>query len=269
MSVAIHETAIVHAGAVLGDGVHVGPFAVIGDRVELGDRTKVGAHAVVQGPSRFGADNVISAHASVGSDPQDKKFEGEDTWLEVGDGNHFREFCTVNRGTTGGGGKTTLGNGNLLMAYSHIAHDCHVGNEVVFANSGTLAGHVDVMDFATVGAFCAVHQFCKVGRYAYLGGFTVATKDVLPFSLTVGQKPACMGLNKIGLQRRGFTREQLRTVDAAYRTLLHSKLNTSQALEKIRESEGFADAYVQELVEFVESSERGVIKAGRAGRRGG
>lgn len=267
MSVLIHPTAVVDSEAELGTGVTVGPYAVIGAGVLLGDRCEVGAHAVVQGPSNFGAENRIFPHANVGSEPQDKKFGGGETRLEVGDRNLFREFATVNRGTEGGGGLTSMGNDNLMMAYSHVAHDCHVGNEVVFANSGTLAGHVDVGDFSTIGAFCAVHQFCRVGRYAYLGGATIATMDVLPFSLTVGHKARCMGLNKIGLQRRGFTPEQIKELDGAYRTLLHSKLNTSQALEQLRS--GNVDGSIGELIDFVAASERGVIKAGRSGRRGG
>lgn len=267
MATEIHDAAVVDPSARLGEDVVVGPYAIVGPEVVLGDRCEVAAHAVISGPSAFGAENRFFSHCNVGSDPQDKKFSGEPTVLEVGDRNHFREFCTVNRGTVGGGGRTTMGSDNLMMAYSHVAHDCHVGDEVVFANSGTLAGHVDVGDFATVGAFCAVHQFCKVGRYAYLGGFTVATKDVLPFSLTVGQRAACMGLNKIGLQRRGFTAEQLKELDRAYKILLHSRLNTSQALEELRRGEQSAE--VAELIAFVETSERGVVKAARGGRRGG
>ncbi|MEM6701772.1 MAG: acyl-ACP--UDP-N-acetylglucosamine O-acyltransferase [Acidobacteriota bacterium] len=267
MATQIHPHAVVDPSAQLGEDVVVGPFAIIGADVQLGDRCQVEPHAVVAGPSHFGSENRFFSHCSVGSDPQDKKFSGEPTYLEVGDRNHFREFCTVNRGTVGGGGRTTMGSDNLMMAYSHVAHDCHVGNEVVFANSGTLAGHVDVGDFAAIGAFCAVHQFCKVGRYAYLGGFTVATKDVLPFSLTVGQRAACVGLNKIGLQRRGFTGDEIKALDRAYKTLLHSKLNTTQALEALREGE--RTSAIDELIEFVETSERGVVKAARGGRRGG
>lgn len=233
---------------------------MVGDEVELGDDCVLEPHAVVRGPSRFGRANIFDSFSSVGSDPQDLTFHGERTELVVGDSNHFREFCTVSRGTGKGGGVTRVGNDNLFMAYAHVAHDCIVGSSTVFANGATLAGHVTIEDYVIVGAFSPVHQFCRVGRYAYIGACTVITQDVPPFSRVVTDRDTkCYGVNTIGLERRGFDRARLETIERAFRLLLRSKLNTTQALEQIRaQLNGSPD--VKELVEFIESAQRGLHK---------
>jgi UDP-N-acetylglucosamine acyltransferase len=266
----IHPTAVVDAGAELADGVEVGPHAVIGPRVTIGEGTRVGAAACIEGPTAIGRENQIFPHAAIGMAPQDVKFAGELTRVEIGDRNQLREFTTVHRGTAKGGGVTRVGSGGLFMVYSHVAHDCVVGDRVIFANAATLAGHVEVGDDATVGAFSAVHQFCRVGRHAYIGGFSVITQDALPFVKTVGHKPACYGLNRIGLERKGFAAETVRRLEAALRLLTRSGLNTGQALAALR-SEHAGDPEVDYLIEFVAGSQRGVIKGlpGRRGSRGG
>jgi UDP-N-acetylglucosamine acyltransferase len=265
----IHPLAFVDPAARLGDGVKVGPFAVIGPGVEIGDGTEVGAGAQIQGPTKIGRENRIYPQAAIGFDPQDLKFQGEEVRLEIGDRNQFREFCTVHRGTSKGGGITRVGNDSLFMAYTHIAHDCQVGSRIVFANNATLAGHVEVHDDANVSAFSSVHQFCRVGRHAYVGGYTVATMDALPFVKTVGQKPACYGLNSIGLKRKGVSAETIRKLEAAYRILVRSRLPTPKAVEQIR-AELAGDPDVDYLIAFVESAQRGVIKSPpRSGGRGG
>jgi UDP-N-acetylglucosamine acyltransferase len=256
----IDPQARISSTARIGPGTRIGAFAVVGDGVELGEDCVLGPHAVVGGPARIGRKNVFDSFCSVGGDPQDLKFSGEPTELVVGDGNRFREFCTVSRGTTQGGGVTRIGSHNLFMAYSHVAHDCVVGSHTVFANGATLAGHVIVDDYANVGAFSPVHQFCRVGRYAYIGACTVITQDVPPFSRVVTEREThCYGVNTVGLERRGFDRERLNTIETAFRLLLRSKLNTSQALEQIRaQLNGSPD--IRELVEFIESAERGLHK---------
>ncbi len=256
----IHPHAVVAPTARLGIHVKVGAYAIVGEHVTLGEGCKVDAHAVIQGPATIGARNIFHPACSIGGDPQDLKFHGEHTELIVGDGNTFREFVTVSRGTVGGGGKTTIGNGSLFMAYAHIAHDCHVGNETIFANGATLAGHVTVEDFATIGAFSPVHQFCRVGRYAYVGASTVITQDVPPFSRVVTERSTkSYGLNSIGLERKGFSKERLEALQRAYRLLMRSKKNTSQALEEMRAK--LADSQdVQELMRFIETAQRGIVK---------
>jgi UDP-N-acetylglucosamine acyltransferase len=269
MPTGIHPTAVVDTQAQLGQDVEVGPYAVVGPDVEVGDRCRIGSGAQLAGPTVLGADNQIFSHACIGFDPQDRKFRGERTVLEVGGGNIFREFCTVNRGTALGGGVTSIGDDNLLMAYVHVAHDCRLGNDTILANNATLAGHVEVHDGATLSAFAGVQQFCRIGRHAYIGGYTVITLDVLPFSRAVGFKAAFLGLNRVGLERRGFTREQVREIEAALRLLVRSKLNASQALERLR-GESSDDEQVEYLINFVADAERGFIKAlpGRRGARG-
>ena len=256
----VDSRAIISSTARVGKAVRIGAFAVVGDEVELGDACVLEAHAVVRGPARIGSKNVFDSFCSVGGDPQDLKFSGERTELVVGEGNHFREFSTVSRGTTQGGGVTRIGGDNLFMAYSHVAHDCNVGSHTVFANGATLAGHVTVGDHASVGAFSPVHQFCRIGRFAYIGACTVITQDVPPFSRVVTKRETqCYGVNTVGLERRGFDRERLETIERAFRLLLRSKLNTSQAIEQIRaQLNGSPD--VRELVEFIESAERGLHK---------
>jgi UDP-N-acetylglucosamine acyltransferase len=256
----IHPQAIVAASAKIGEGVQIGAFAVVGEEVELGEGCVLHAHAVVQGPSKFGKDNVFHAFSVIGGDPQDYTYGGERTELVAGDGNIFREYVTVSRGTQKGGGKTSLGSGNFFLAYSHVGHDCVIGSNTLFVNGATLAGHVTVQDFATIGAFCPVHQFCRIGRYAYIGASTVITQDVPPFSKIVTERETkSFGINTIGLERKGFSVERLQALKRAYRLLLRSKLNTSQALAEMRKT--LADsADVQELIRFVESAERGIVK---------
>jgi UDP-N-acetylglucosamine acyltransferase len=256
----IHPQAVVAPDAKLGTGVTVGAYAVIGEGVELGDGCVVQAHAMVQGPSRFGRNNVFHAFCLIGGDPQDITYRGERTELVVGDGNTFRESVTISRGTLKSGGTTTIGSGNLFLAYAHVGHDCHVGDNTLFVNGATLAGHVAVEDFATVGAFSPVHQFCRIGRYAYIGASTVITQDVPPFSKVVTERETkSYGVNTIGLERKGFSKERLQALQRAYRLLTRSKLNTSQALTEMRSKLGSSED-VQELIRFIETAERGIVK---------
>jgi UDP-N-acetylglucosamine acyltransferase len=256
----IHPQAIVASGVKLGAGVQIGAFAVVGPDVDFGDGCILHPHAIVQGPSKFGRENVFHPFSAVGSDPQDYTFRGERTELVVGDANIFREYVTVSRGTQKGGGITTIGSGNFILAYSHIGHDCRVGSNTLFVNGATLAGHVTVEDFATIGAFSPVHQFCRVGRYAYIGACTVITQDVPPFSRVVTERETkSFGINAIGLKRRGFSEERLQALQRAYRLLLKSKMNTSQALAEMRRKLG-SSPDVQELIKFIEGAERGIVK---------
>jgi UDP-N-acetylglucosamine acyltransferase len=256
----IHPQAVVAPDAKLGAGAQIGAYAVIGEGVELGDGCVVQAHAVVQGPSRFGRSNVFHAFCLIGGDPQDFTYRGERTELVVGDGNIFREGVTISRGTQKGGGTTTIGSRNFFLAYSHVGHDCHVGDNTLFVNGATLAGHVAVEDFATIGAFSPVHQFCRIGRYAYIGASTVITQDVPPFSKVVTERATkSYGVNTIGLERKGFSKERLQTLQRAYRLLTRSKLNTSQALAEMRRKLGSSED-VLELIRFIETAERGIVK---------
>jgi len=256
----VHEQAIVAASAKVGAGVRVGPYAVIGEDVELGEGCVLHSHAVVLGPSKIGRNNVFHPFCSVVADPQDFRFQGEKTTLEVGDGNTFREYVTISRGTVGGGGKTTIGDGNFFLASSHVGHDCHVGSHTLFVNGATLAGHVTVEDFATIGFQSPVHQFCRVGRYAYIGASTVITQDVPPFSRVVTERDTKnYGVNTIGLERKGFSEERLKILQRAFRLLLRSKMNTTQALAEMRKSLGDSDD-VRELIRFIETAERGIVK---------
>src|SRR5437016_9990499 len=255
-----HPQAILGAGAKLGEGVKIGAYAVVGEEVELGDGSVLHTHAVVQGPSKFGKNNVFHAFSVVGGDPQDYTFRGERAELVAGDGNIFREYVTVSRGTQKGGGKTSLGNENFFLAYSHVGHDCMIGSNTLFVNGATLAGHVTVEDFVTIGAFCPVHQFCRLGRYAYIGASTVITQDVPPFSKIVTERETkTFGINAIGLERKGFSPRRLQALKRAYRLLLRAKLNTTQALSEMRKSLSDS-ADVQELIKFIESAERGIVK---------
>lgn len=265
----IHPLALVDPSAVLADGVTVGPFAVIGPEVEIGEGTEVGAGAQIYGPTKIGRENRIHPQACIGFEPQDLKFQGERVSLEIGDRNQFRELCTIHRGTAKGGGITRIGSDNLFMVYTHVAHDCQVGDRTIFANNATLAGHVEVHDHASISAFSAVHQFCRVGKHAYVGGFSVVTMDALPFAKTVGQKPAFYGLNKIGLSRKGVEPETIRRLDRALRLLVRSGLNTAQALEEIRKDLA-GDFEVDYLIRFVETAKRGIHKnMPRGGRSSG
>jgi UDP-N-acetylglucosamine acyltransferase len=256
----IHPKAVIGASAKLGPNVMVGPFAVVGDEVELGDGCFLHSHAVVQGPSRFGASNVFHPFCVIGGEPQDYTFAGERTELVAGDKNIFREYVTVSRGTIKGGGVTRIGNENLFLAYSHIGHDCQIGSKNLFVNAATLAGHVTIEDFATIGALSPVHQFCRIGKHAYVGASTVITQDVPPFSRIVTERETkSFGANSIGLERRGFSAERVKTLQKAFRTLLRSKLNTSQALDALRKDFSDSDD-VRELVKFIEAAERGIVK---------
>ncbi len=260
MSGKIHPTAIVSPRAEVGEGVEIGPYAVIGDGVVLGAGCTVGAHSVIDGPAEFGPGNRIGPHACLGQAPQDLKYAGEPTRLRVGERNVIREFATVHRGTVGGGGITTIGDENYLMAYIHVAHDCHVGSRTIFANYAALAGHVEVGDDSTLGAYTAVHQFARIGRYAFTGGMTAASQDVLPFMKTAGvDATRSYGVNSIGLRRKGFSDERIEALQNAYRILSSPKLNTSQALARI-EAELSGNPDVAYLVEFIRGSRRGVHK---------
>jgi UDP-N-acetylglucosamine acyltransferase len=254
----VHPTAQVDPRALLGPGVRVGPYSVVGPEVRLGAGTIVESHVVIGGNTLVGEGNRFFPFASVGLVPQDLKYKGERTRLEIGDRNVIREFVTIHLGTRGGGGITSIGSDNLIMAYAHVAHDCRIGNHSILANAATLAGHVEVGDYATIGAFSGIHQFCRVGVHSFLGGYTVATKDVLPYSKTVGNRACIYGVNGIGLTRRGFPRETIAAIRHAYRILLQSHLNTSSALERL-EAENPRVPEVRNIVEFIKSSRRGVI----------
>jgi UDP-N-acetylglucosamine acyltransferase len=256
----IDSTAIISANALLSPDVVVGAYAVIGPNVTIGSGCVVGAFTRIEGPTAIGERNNFYGHASIGGPPQDLKYKGEHTELAIGNDNVFREFVTINRGTTGGGGKTTIGNENFFMAYSHVAHDCHVGSNTIFANNATLAGHVEISDYATIGAFSAVHQFCRVGEHAFVGGGSMITQDVMPYAKTVASRDnRSYGINTIGLERKGFSKETVAALQRAYRILIRSKLRVDEALQKIEEELGlFPEA--RYLVEFVRESKRGIIR---------
>jgi UDP-N-acetylglucosamine acyltransferase len=257
----IDPRAVVSPSAKLGTCVQVGAFAVVGDEVNLGDGCVVEPHAVVKGPSTFGRKNHFFSFSIVGGDPQDLTYTGQRVRLEVGDENEFREFCTVHRGTIKGGGVTRLGSHNLIMAYAHIGHDCQIGNHVILTNGAQLAGHSVVEDYAGISAFCLFHQFVRIGAHCYIGAGTIITQDVPPFSMIVSERQTrCFGINKVGLERHGFSPERIRVIEKAYRYLLRSKLNTSQAVEKMRGT--LADSEdVQSLIRFIESTTaRGLTK---------
>ncbi len=259
MSAFIHPTAIVSPNAKIGADCHIGSFSTIGDEVILGDKVHLESHVVVDGKTFIGDETRIYPFVSIGLAPQDLKYGGEPTATEIGKRNHIREFVTVHRGTKGGGGLTRIGDDNLLMAQAHVAHDCQIGNEVIMANAATLAGHVEIADRANIGAYSGVHQFCRIGLEAFVGGYSVIVKDALPFAVSQGNHAKCYGLNRLGLKRRGYGKETIEKLHHAYRLLLSSKLNTTQAVEKIREE--IKDcAEVDLLVKFIESSKRGVVK---------
>ena len=254
----IHPSAVIAPGAVVPASCTVGPYSTIGPDVVLDEECVLISHVVLDGRTRIGKRNTFYPFGAIGVAPQDLKYKGEPTETVIGDDNTIRECVTISRGTEGGGGLTRIGSGNLLMAYVHIGHDSIVGNHCILANAATLAGHVVIEDFATVGAFSPVHQHCTVGKYAFIGGGTIVTQDVLPFSLSSSRREnRAFGINKIGLARRGFSTERLAVLQKAFRLLLAAKLNTSQALEKMKELEGEDVAL---LASFVERSQRGVIK---------
>lgn len=256
----IHPTAVIEPGALVPASCRIGPYCVIGANVELGEECELGSHVVLHGPMKMGSHNRVFPFATLGIGPQDLKFRNEPTRVEIGDRNQIREYVTIHRGTVGGGGVTRIGSDCLIMCYAHIAHDCSIGDHVIMANAATLAGHVTVEDWATVGALCPVHQYVRIGAHSYIGGGTVITKDVLPFSKTVGARETkAYGLNSVGLERRGFTRERIRKIHHAYKILCSSKLNTAQALEKLK-SESDLGEDVEMLISWIQASERGVIK---------
>ena len=258
-SMNVHPTAIIDSRAKVPASCKIGPYCVIGRDVELGEKCHLVSHVAIEGPTKIGSDNGFFPFSSIGMAPQDLSYAGEPTRLEIGDHNKIREFVTINRGTVKGGGVTHIGNHNLIMAYAHIAHDCAIGDHVIVANAATLGGHVTVEDWAAVGALCPVHQFVRIGTHAYIGGGSTITRDVLPFSKTAAERNThAFGLNALGLERRGFSKERIRKIHHAYKVLLASKLNTSQALEKLEAEDRSEDVDV--LIQFIESSERGVIK---------
>jgi UDP-N-acetylglucosamine acyltransferase len=255
----IHPTAIVSSGASIGERVSIGPYCCIGDNVTIGDDCRLDSHVVIEGPTTIGTSNRFFPFCVIGAQPQDLKFHGEETFLTIGAHNTFREYVNVHRGTKGGGGSTRVGDHNFIMVGTHIGHDCIVGSYIIMANDATLAGHVTIEDHATIGAYSGVHQFCRVGKYGYVGGYTVITKDVLPYSKTVSDRNTqAYGVNTIGLERKGFTEDQIRNIKSAFRLLLQSKLNTSQAVEAIRQLAPAPE--VEVLLTFIETSTRGVTK---------
>jgi UDP-N-acetylglucosamine acyltransferase len=264
MSVAIkptnvHPSAVVSKRARIGGGCYIGPFSIVGDDVELRDGVRLESHVVVDGHTLIAEETHVFPFVSIGLPAQDLKYKGEPSETRIGRRNQIREFVTIHRGTAGGGMLTQIGDDCLLMAQAHVAHDCRIGNGVIMANAATLAGHVAIEDNANVGAYSGVHQFCRVGREAYVGGYSVVVKDALPFALTVGNHARCYGLNTTGMKRRGYPPAVISSLHRAFHLLLSAKLNTSQALERIGE-ELKDSAEVAALVEFIQSSRRGVIK---------
>ncbi len=256
----IHPSAIVDPASRIAESADIGPYCIIGAEVEIGARTRLMANIFVEGPATIGDDNVFHPYSTVGVASQDLKYHGERAETRIGHRNKIREFVTIHRGTQGGGLVTSIGDDNLLMAYTHVAHDAQVGNQVVLGHGATLGGHVTVGDWAVVSAFSGVHQFCRIGRHAIVGGYSVITQDVLPFSNTVSERPIkVFGANRIGLERRGFATVSIESLQTALRHLTRGQLNTTQAIEKIR-AEVPPCAEVDELIAFIQSAERGFIK---------
>ena len=260
MSARTHPTAIVDPAAHIPQSCSIGPFCIVGEEVEMGDKCELLSHVVLKGPTKMGSNNRVFPFTTLGLEPQDLKFKGEKTRLEIGNNNVIRESVTIHRGTPGGGGVTQIGSNCLIMAYTHIAHDCLIADNVIMANAATLAGHVTVEEYAVVGALCPVHQYVRIGAYSYIGGGTTVTQDVLPFSLTSAKRDVhAFGMNSVGLERKGFSKERLRKIHRAYRFLLSSKINIGDALAKLK-AQGDLGEDVERLVKFVEGSERGVLK---------
>lgn len=255
----IHSTAIIHPGAKLAEGVRVGPYAVIGERVTIGGGTTIGPHAVIEGPTEIGRDNRIFQFASVGAVPQDLKFHGEESWLRLGDRNTVREFVTLHRGTEDGGRETVIGNDNLFMAYSHVAHDCRVGNRVILANCATLAGHVQVDDHAILGGLCAVHQFTRIGCHTMISGGAMVAQDIPPYTIAQGDRAKPVGINLVGLKRREFSDEVMRAIKSAYKLIFRSELRLEDALERI-DRELPASPELAVFVDFIRQSQRGIAR---------
>ena len=256
----IHPTAIVDPRARIAESAEIGPYCIVGAEVEIGARTRLMANIFLEGPTWIGEDNIFFPYSTVGVASQDLKYQGERSETRIGHRNRIREFVTIHRGTARGGLVTAIGSDNLLMAYTHVAHDVRIGDHTILANGVTLAGHVTIGDWADIGAFTGVHQFCRIGRHAIVGGYSVVTQDVLPYSKTVSEREIkVFGANRIGLERRGFSAAAIEPLQTAFRLLTRSQLNTSQAIERIR-SDVPASAEVEELIEFIHASERGVIK---------
>ena len=256
----IHSTAIIHSGARLGAGVSVGPYSIIGEHVEIGDNTRIGPHVVISGHTRIGCDNRIFQFSSIGEIPQDKKYAGEPTRLEIGDRNTIREYCTLNLGTVQDAGVTRVGDDNWIMAYVHIAHDCQVGNKTIFANNAQLAGHVHVGDWAIFGGYTGVHQFCRVGAHTMTAVGTVILQDVPPYVMAAGNSATPYGINAEGLKRRGFSPDALMVLKRAYRTLYKSGLMLDEAKAKLEEDAKTHPAEIQPILDFLAASKRGIIR---------
>jgi UDP-N-acetylglucosamine acyltransferase len=256
----IHPSATVSPKAQLDSGVWVGPFCVVGERVTIHKNTRLLANVFVDGRTEIGSDCVFSPFSAIGTEPQDVGYKEEETLVKIGDRNKFREFLTVHRATLKGGGLTSIGSDNYFMSYSHIAHDCLIGNNVILTNNATLGGHCIIEDFAYLSGFVGMHQFCRIGKYAFIGGFTVITQDVVPFAKIAGMRPVLFyGINAIGLRRRGFSADRIRAVKEIFKLLFYSNLNTTQAVEKIK-AEIPASADRDDLLAFIQSSKRGIIK---------
>lgn len=256
----IHPSAFIDPSARVAASCSIGPYCIVGAEVELGENCDLISHVVIHGPAKIGANNRFFPFCAIGGEPQDISYKGEKTRLEMGDNNVVREFVTLNRGTIKGGGVTRIGSHTLIMAYSHVGHDSVIGDHAMLVNGATLAGHVTVEDWAVVGALCPVHQFVRIGTHSYVGGGTTITQDVLPFSKCVQPRDVkVFGTNSVGLERRGFSKERVSKIQRAFRVLVNSKLNTTQALEKLK-AEGEQGEDVAMLIRFIEQSERGVIK---------
>ena len=259
MSSFVHESAIVNPNAQIGKNCYIGAYSIVGENVVLGDEVHLESHVVVDGKTSIGDKTRVFPFVSIGLAPQDLKYSGEETAVEIGKQNQIREFVTIHRGTSGGGGLTKIGDDNLMMAQAHVAHDCRIGNEVIMANAATLAGHVQIADRANIGAYSGVHQFCRIGLEAFVGGYSVVVKDAMPFATIQGNHAKCYGLNRVGMKRRGYSKDTIKNLHHAFKLLLSSKLNTTQAIEKIKdEIENCQE--VDLLIDFIESSERGVVK---------
>ena len=255
----IHSTAIIDSSAVLGEDVSIGPYSIIGPGVQIGDGCQIAAHVVISRNTRLGRNNRIFQFASVGEDPQDKKYAGEETWLEIGDDNVIREYSTINRGTVQDQGITRIGSDNLLMAYTHVAHDCTIGDHTILANAASLGGHVQVHDWAILGGFCMVHQFSRVGAHSFAAMGSAIGKDVPPYVMVSGQPAAPHGINSEGLRRRGFTGEELSAIKQAYRKLYRSGLRLEDALEEIRLLAQELDA-LEPMARFLETPFRSIVR---------
>lgn len=255
----IHATAIVDESAIIGQNVKIGPFAIIGPNVVIGDDCDIQAHAIVQGPTVLGKNNKVYSFASIGCDPQDKKYAGEDTRLVIGDNNVFRESCTISRGTAQDSSETRIGNDNLFMAYTHVAHDCIVGNHVILANTATLAGHVEVGDYAILGGFTGIHQFCKVGQHSFCAVGSVVVQDVPPCVTVAGQNAVPKGINSEGLKRRGYSKEQISAVKKAYKVIYRQGLRINEALDALQ-SMAVEQEHINMFVDFIQASNRGLVR---------